>query len=132
MIITLAISYLTMSNLPWFVELTFPISMWYCSFIALGFTSQLKLWNLTVLGNLTSACVLRFPLYHLRTSKMYAVTLFLFLHSATTFCGMETRFGCDVTSMSSAFGIVLGHILISFENILQRLLVFKGVWTVTR
>ena len=44
-------------------------------------TSQLQFWNLTALGNPTYACVLRFPVYHLRTLKIYAPPLFLFIHS---------------------------------------------------
>ena len=63
---TLAISYLTMSNFPWFMDLTFQVPMQYCSlFVLFCFLQYCSLQHLTLLSppdTSTTECRFRFGL----------------------------------------------------------------------
>lgn len=63
-------------------------------------TPQFKFWNLAALGNSSSACLLRYPLYHPRTWKVYTTAPPFLFSQSTLICGMEVCFGFKMPSVS--------------------------------
>lgn len=87
-------------------------------------TPQFKFWNLTALGNSSYMCLLRYPLYHLRTWKVYiAAPPFLFSQS-TLICGMEVCFGFKMPSVSESVGSYSDQL---WKHITKIILVLKGL-----
>ena len=86
---TLAVSYLTTSNLPWFMDLTFQIPMQYCSLQhRTSITSHIHNWVLFLLW-------------------LHLFILELFLHSSPVAYGVSTNLGSSSFSILSFCPFIL-------------------------